>query len=156
MRHVYFSVYNLAKPPFFEDTFAMVVQNLNSGLLCSSQAKKMVVMNYHSSGKYRSPRYFKNVKRLPSNYVANTKSWMTTRIFQYYLTQLVRKVGAKNRKYCFCQCATHLKNTTFLATSKFYFSKLTVPPSHSLWIWESSMHSYATVESSWFQRLQPW
>jgi hypothetical protein len=30
-------------------TFAMMIQNLNSRLLCSSHAMKMVVINYHSS-----------------------------------------------------------------------------------------------------------
>jgi hypothetical protein len=32
-------------------------------------------------GKYRSPRCFKNVRRLPTKYKANTNSWMTTEIF---------------------------------------------------------------------------
>jgi hypothetical protein len=40
MRQVYFSVYNLAESSLFEDTFAMVVQNSNSGvtvlLACSA------------------------------------------------------------------------------------------------------------------------
>jgi hypothetical protein len=40
-----FSVYNLEKPPLFEDNFAMVAQNLNSWVLCSSHAVKMVVIN---------------------------------------------------------------------------------------------------------------
>jgi hypothetical protein len=45
------TVYNPAKPPHFEETFAMVVQNLNSGLLCSSHAMKMVVIHCHSSNR---------------------------------------------------------------------------------------------------------
>jgi hypothetical protein len=31
--------------------------------------------------KYESPHCFKNGKRLPAKYEANTNSWMTTRIF---------------------------------------------------------------------------
>jgi hypothetical protein len=41
-RQVYLLVYIL------EDTSAMMVQNLNSGLLCSSHAMKMIPINYHS------------------------------------------------------------------------------------------------------------
>jgi hypothetical protein len=39
-----------------------------------------------------------NVKKLPTKYEANTNSWMTTKISEYYLPQLVRKLGAKNSK----------------------------------------------------------
>jgi hypothetical protein len=49
MGQVDFTVYNQAKPLLFEDTSAMVVQNLNTGLLCSSHVMKMVVLNYRSS-----------------------------------------------------------------------------------------------------------
>jgi hypothetical protein len=34
----------------------------------------------------------------------------------------------------------------FSATSKNYFSQLTIPLNHSLYIWESSLHSNAIIE----------
>lgn len=41
MRLVYFSVYNLARHSLFKDTFFLVMQNVNSWLLCSMHAVKM-------------------------------------------------------------------------------------------------------------------
>jgi hypothetical protein len=55
----------------------------------------------------------------------------------------------KIAKYYFYQCAAHHPRTLqYSATSKFCFSQLTIPPSHSLYIWESSMHSYAVIGRS--------
>jgi hypothetical protein len=69
------------------------------------------------TGKYKRPHCFKNVKRLPTKYEANINFWMTTKVFEYYFTQLDRKLDAKNCKILLFidQCATHLKNTTFLS-----------------------------------------
>lgn len=47
---------------------------------------------------YKSPYCFKNVKRLPIKYEANTNSWMATKTFEYNLTHLVRELSAKNCK----------------------------------------------------------
>jgi hypothetical protein len=82
MRLVCFSICNLTKPSLFE-IFAMVVQNVNSGLLYYLHAMPMVVINCHLliTGKYKSPHCFKNVERLPTKYEANTNSWMMIRIF---------------------------------------------------------------------------
>jgi hypothetical protein len=44
---VCFSAYNLAKPSLHEDTFVMVVESLNSWLLCLLCAVKLVI-KYHS------------------------------------------------------------------------------------------------------------
>jgi hypothetical protein len=40
---------------------------------------------------------------------------MITKIFKYYITELVRKLGAKNGKilHFVDQCAAHPKNATF-------------------------------------------
>lgn len=50
-------------------------------LLCSNmtgtEKRKLLVI-----GKSRNPRCFKNVKKLPVKYTANTKAWMTSRIFE--------------------------------------------------------------------------
>jgi hypothetical protein len=74
-------------------------------------------------GKYKIPRCFKNVKRLPTTYEANMNSWMTTKIFKDYLTQLDRKLGAKNHKILLFidQCAAYPKNTTSLSNIKVIF-----------------------------------
>jgi hypothetical protein len=71
--------------------------------------------------KYKIPHCFNSVKRLPTKYEANTYSWMTTKIFEDYLTQLDRKLGARNRKISLFidQCTAHLKNTTFLSNNVF-------------------------------------
>jgi hypothetical protein len=47
---------------------------------------------------------------------------MVTKISEYYLTQLVRKLGAKNRKILLFidHCAAYPKNNTFLSNIKAY------------------------------------
>jgi hypothetical protein len=74
-------------------------------------------------GKCTSPRCFKNGKRLPTEYKVNTNSWMTTKVFEDYLTQLDRKLGAQNHTVLIFvdQCGTYPKNTTFLSNSEIVF-----------------------------------
>jgi hypothetical protein len=86
------------------------------------------------TGKCRSPLCFKNAKRLPTKYEANTNSWMTNKIFEDYLAQLDRKLGTKNRKLLLLLITLlPIRRTPhFLAISKLYFSQLTVPASYSL------------------------
>jgi hypothetical protein len=75
------------------------------------------------SGKYKSPRCFKNVKRLSTKYEGNTNPWLTTKIFVDYLTQMDTKLDGKNCKILLFiyQCTDHLKNTTFLSNIKIVF-----------------------------------
>jgi hypothetical protein len=40
------------------------------------------------------------LKKLPTEY-ANINSWITSRIFENYLTQLNRHIVVTNKKYCF-------------------------------------------------------
>jgi hypothetical protein len=42
-------------------------------------------------GKFQNPRCFKNVKKLPVQYLANKKAWMTSEIFLNWLHKLKRK-----------------------------------------------------------------
>jgi hypothetical protein len=49
-------------------------------------------------GKSKSPRCFKNVKCLPVPYNANTKSWMTSDIFESLLRLWDRQLRLQNRK----------------------------------------------------------
>ncbi|CAM1320827.1 Uncharacterised protein r2_g2915 [Pycnogonum litorale] len=49
-------------------------------------------------GKSANPRCFKNVKKLPIQYEANTKAWMTCNIFESWLRKLdmtLRKSGRR-------------------------------------------------------------
>jgi hypothetical protein len=68
--------------------------------------------------KHKMSCCFKNIKRLPTKYGANTYSWMTIKISEDYLLHLDRKLGAKNHKiFVFVgQCTAHPKNTTFLSS----------------------------------------
>jgi hypothetical protein len=81
---------------------------------------------------------------------------MTTKLFEDYLTQLDRKVCDKNFKILLFvdQCISHPRMQHFTATSKLFFPHLTILPSHSLYIWGSSINSNVITESL-FQRLQP-
>ena len=62
------------------------------------------------------PRCFKNVKKLPIKYYANSKAWMTTEIFCSFLHSLDAQMGAQNRQIILFvdNCAAHPKDTPFL------------------------------------------
>src|SRR5215472_749695 len=49
-------------------------------------------------GKSPKPRCFKNVKKLPIKYHANSKAWMKTEIFCSFLHSLDAQMGAQNRQ----------------------------------------------------------
>jgi hypothetical protein len=49
-------------------------------------------------GKSQTPRCFKNVKKLPVEYAANKKAWMTSGIFQQYVIKTNNELRRKNRK----------------------------------------------------------
>src|SRR5215510_10649556 len=62
------------------------------------------------------PRRFKNVKKFPGKYHANSKAWMTTEIFCSFLQSLDAQMGAQNRQIILFvdNCAAHPKDTPFL------------------------------------------
>lgn len=74
-------------------------------------------------GKFSKPRCFKNIKKLPTKYGANSNAWMTSVIFEEYLLHLDRQMAAKNRKILLFidQCAAHPKNTSALKNVKVVF-----------------------------------
>jgi hypothetical protein len=49
-------------------------------------------------GKSSKPRCFKDVKKFPIKYHANSKAWMTTEIFCLFLHSLDTRMGAQNRQ----------------------------------------------------------
>jgi hypothetical protein len=49
-------------------------------------------------GKSQTPRCFKNVQKLPIEYAANKKAWMTSDIFQQYVSKWNNELRQKNRK----------------------------------------------------------
>jgi transposase-like protein len=49
-------------------------------------------------GKSAKPRCFKNVKTLPTEYVANKKAWMTSELFSNWLCDLNKKCKRQKRK----------------------------------------------------------
>src|SRR5215510_11981906 len=62
------------------------------------------------------PRRFKNVKKFPGKYHANSKAWMTTVIFCSFLHSLDAQMGEQNRQINLFvdNCAAHSKNPPFL------------------------------------------
>jgi len=62
-------------------------------------------------GKFQNPRCFKNVKKLPVEYLANRKAWMTSEIFENWLRKLDRKFVRDGRKILMLvdNCPAHPK-----------------------------------------------
>lgn len=60
-------------------------------------------------GRAVKPRCFKNVKTLPTTYVANKKSWMTSSLFKDYLTSLDKSMKIQKKKILLFidQCPAH-------------------------------------------------
>jgi hypothetical protein len=77
MRPVYFSVYNIAKPSLFEEIFDGI-KSKQWVIVLTCNADGSDKLPPLVTGKYKSPCCFKNVKRLPTKYEANTNFWMTT------------------------------------------------------------------------------
>jgi hypothetical protein len=64
-------------------------------------------------GKSVKPQCFKNVKKLPVTYYANSKVWMTSEIFRDFLRALDASFGALGRKILFVDnCAAHSPDTS--------------------------------------------
>lgn len=66
----------------------LVVANMTG-----TEKRKLLVI-----GKSKSPRCFKNIKKLPVNYQANKKAWMTSEIFTSELRQWDYNLRRANRK----------------------------------------------------------
>ena len=49
-------------------------------------------------GKSKNPRCFKGVKRVPCRYRAQQTSWMSSELFEEWVTELDRNFGSKKRK----------------------------------------------------------
>jgi hypothetical protein len=63
---------------------------------------------------------FKNVKKLPTKYHANSKAWMMTEIFCLFLHSLDVQMRVQNRQIILFvdNCAAHPKDTSFLRSVK--------------------------------------
>jgi hypothetical protein len=74
-------------------------------------------------GNSENPRCFKNVRQLPTKYVANRKARVPQTIFTDYLRALDAKMSSQNRKILLFldQCAAHLQDTSFLKNVKVMF-----------------------------------
>lgn len=62
-------------------------------------------------GKSKTPRCFRNIPRLPTDYRFNKKAWMTREIFQDWLQKLNRQFASKGRKVVLVadNCSAHTK-----------------------------------------------
>jgi hypothetical protein len=74
-------------------------------------------------GKSTNPRYFKNIKKLPVTYYANSKAWMMSEIFRDFLHAFDALFGALGRKILLFadNCATHSPDTFSLRNVKVVF-----------------------------------
>ena len=70
-------------------------------------------------GKFQNPRCFKNVKKLPVEYLANKKAWMTSDIFEDWLRKLDKKFAREGRKVLMLvdNCPAHPKTQNLKAVT---------------------------------------
>jgi hypothetical protein len=75
------------------------------------------------TGRSENTRCFKNVRQLPTKYVANREAWVIHAIFTYYLRALDAKMSCQNKKILLFldQCAAHSQDTSFLKNVKVVF-----------------------------------
>ena len=67
----------------------------------------------------KNPRCFKNVRTLPTNYLANKKAWMMSDIFKDWLTKLHNKFHRQKRRVAMVvdNCPGHPKMKNLKATT---------------------------------------
>jgi len=92
-------------------------------VLLSCIADVMEELSSLVTGKCNKPHCFINVKKLPTNYTANSSLWMASATFEDFLVQLDRQIGAKNRKILLFidQSAAHPGVTTAMKGIKVIF-----------------------------------
>lgn len=76
------------------------------GNMNGSEKRQLTVI-----GKSHKPRCFKNVKKLPVDYKANKKAWMTSDLFQEYLRKWDKELSLKKRKIVLLvdNCTAHIE-----------------------------------------------
>jgi len=102
------------------------------------------------NGKYNKPHCFRNAKKSPHQYTANSSSWMTSVTFEEFLVQLDHHRGAKNTKFLFFieQCVAHPRGNTARKNTEVVFSPQIAQAICSHWIRGSSILSNASTESN--------
>jgi hypothetical protein len=63
-------------------------------LVCASMAEEKVLLLV--TGKYAKPRAFKHANRLPIEYRAKRKAWMTSTLFDEWLLKFDKRMRAEN------------------------------------------------------------
>lgn len=100
-----------------DKTFSYKGEKCHGGKLSKQRITVLLLANADGSekfpllviGKAKKPRCFKNIKKLPTKYEANTKAWMTSTFFQNQLLAFDAKMGLQNRKVVLFidQCPAH-------------------------------------------------
>jgi hypothetical protein len=74
-------------------------------------------------GKYAKPRAFKRANRLPVEYRANRKAWMTSTLFDEWLLKFHKRMRAEKRNVALTldNCAAHFVNTAAVRNVSVYF-----------------------------------
>jgi hypothetical protein len=90
-------------------------------LVCASMAGEKVPLLV--IGKYAKPRAFKSANRLPVEYRANRKAWMTSTLFDEWLLRFDKRMGAEkcNVALILGDCAAHSVNTAAVRDVSVYF-----------------------------------
>jgi hypothetical protein len=84
-------------------------------------------------GKYEKPRPFQRAKRLPVEYKANRKAWMTSILFDEWLLKFDKRMRAEKRNVALIldNCAAHSVNAGALKNISVYF----LPPNTTDGCW---------------------
>lgn len=118
------NIYNADETGIFwqmlpEKSLGFVGQTYHGGKQSKTRITALVCANMDGSdklplltiGKSKKPRAFKNIRKLPVEYEANKKAWMTGSLFEKWLRQVDGKMGRQNRKIAMVvdNCPAHPK-----------------------------------------------
>jgi len=83
-------------------------------------------------GKFQNPRCFKNVRKLPVQYYANMKAWITSDIFETCIRQLDQRFEREHREILMLvdNYLAHPNVTNLKAVTLKFFAHDIVPPTH--------------------------
>ena len=102
-----------------DKTLAFKHEKCHGGKKSKERITAMVCTNMDGSekwpllviGKFKNPRCFKGIRKLPTNYEANKRAWMTGELFSKWLRSFDAEMSKADRKVLLVidNCSAHIQ-----------------------------------------------